>query len=252
MNPILKHFTDIEFAIIGHRGAAGLAPENTLLSFDLALQWRCPMVELDVYATSNEIGQIDLMVFHDDQLNRTTNGRGPIAKYSTEYLRTLDAGGGQQIPYLDEVTDLLSRHLRSTGTTVALNIELKGPKTAEPVATALSRIKSLPVLVSSFNHAELQRFRDLDALTPIAPLYGRYQTNWSTTAADLTATAVNLGTRVAHPKRVTAMREAGYQVFVYTVNSIDEAMRFRDMGVSGIFSDRPDILMRILGEENEK
>lgn len=243
MNSIEQHFAATTFAIIGHRGAAGIAPENTLPGFERALQLGCCMVELDVHVTKDEAGRQALLVIHDAKVDRTTNGHGRIADFTTEQLRALDAGDGQPIPLLREIVDLLHRHRANTGATAALNIELKGAHTAMLVASALQKIHAIPVLVSSFDHAELQHFRQLDTTTPIGVLFDRYRQEWPEIAASLTATTINISQRVATTKRVQAMRDAGYRVFVYTVNSTREALRLQDMGVSGVFTDRPDLLM---------
>ena len=200
------------------------------------------MIELDVHVTRDEAGREDLLVIHDAKLDRTTNGHGRITDFTTEQLRSIDAGDGQAIPLLSEIVQLLHQHKADTGITVALNIELKGPKTASLMTTALAETNAVPVLVSSFDHTELQRFRELDNTTSIGVLYDRYRNSWPQMAESLDATSINIGKRVATPERVQAMRQAGYEVFVYTINSIEEALHLQEMGVSGIFTDRPDRL----------
>lgn len=106
---------------IGHRGAAGHAPENTLLSIQQAIELGADWVEIDVHSVGN-----NLLVIHDDRLERTTNGRGKLRKRDIETLRALDAGEGEKIPFLSEV-------LKTVQNRVGLNIELKGKGTAEPV-----------------------------------------------------------------------------------------------------------------------
>ena len=240
---LIDQFIDPEqFLVIGHRGAAGLAAENTLASFAAALAWQCPMVELDVQLSTDQQGQQDLIVIHDEKLNRTTNGRGPVSDLGTEQIRALDAGEGQQIPLLTEVLQLLKTHRDNTGITVAVNIELKGPRTAAPTAQFLAKLGSWPTLVSSFNHTELRAFKALDRHTPVAPLYDRFTSKWPDTAAELEAYAVNISARMANGERISAIRRAGYRVYVYTVNTLEEAEILRDLGASGVFTDRPDNL----------
>ena len=111
---------------IGHRGASGYAPENTLEAFELAISMHCPWVELDVYAVEDE-----LLVIHDDTLERTTNGRGRVMQTPLAALRSLDAGKGQQIPTLSEVIELIDHR-------AGINIELKGEHTALPVNRLLA------------------------------------------------------------------------------------------------------------------
>ena len=104
--------------IIGHRGASGYAPENTLKAFELALTQGCEWLELDVHLLDSK-----LIVIHDEQLDRTTSGQGLINDHSLDAIRRLDAGDGEKVPYLDEVIEMVDG--RAT-----INIELKGPGTA--------------------------------------------------------------------------------------------------------------------------
>src|SRR5262245_29681827 len=118
------------FLCIGHRGARGYEPENTLLSFRKALALGAPCIELDVFAVGGQ-----LVVFHDDRLERTTNGKGFLLEHSFEELRRLDAGKGEKIPTLSEVFAAVDRR-------AGINIELKGRNTAKPVADFVSRMRT--------------------------------------------------------------------------------------------------------------
>src|SRR4051794_29972802 len=106
------------FLIIGHRGAAGLEPENTLRSFARAIEIGVDAIELDVYCVDDR-----LVVIHDDTLERTTNGRGEVMKSTFAALRQLDAGRGERIPTLEEVFAAVPERL-------TVNVELKGSGTA--------------------------------------------------------------------------------------------------------------------------
>ena len=112
--------------MIGHRGAMGCAPENTLLSIHKAIELGADWVEIDVHCVADK-----LLVIHDETVDRTTNGRGKLIDYSFEELRALDAGLGQRIPTLQEVLEV-------TVGKVGLNIELKGLGTGK-VLTSLLR-----------------------------------------------------------------------------------------------------------------
>ena len=234
--------------VIGHRGAAGLAPENTLPSFQRALDWRCPMIELDVHLANLAADAKDLVVIHDKKLSRTTSGKGLVADHTLAELRTLDAGDGALIPTLTEVFTLLQAHEEKYAQTVALNIELKGAGTGVEVAGWLTRLPTWPVLVSSFNHEELRSFRALDAKTPVAPLFDKYSKDWHKIATSLDAVGINLGLKLASAQRVKEISDAGYPVCVYTVNDPQVALALRARGVKGIFTDRPDLLMPALSE----
>ena len=113
------------FVCIGHRGASGYEPENTLSSFERAIAMGCRWIELDVYQVEGE-----LIVIHDSTLDRTTNGQGRVASQTLAYLRSLDAGNGQQIPTLTEVISAVDHR-------AGINIELKGKHTAAPVVALL-------------------------------------------------------------------------------------------------------------------
>lgn len=214
--------------VIGHRGAAGLVPENTLPSFQRAFECAVGAVELDVYAIEGE-----LLVIHDDTLERTTNGSGPLAAQPLAALRRLDAGGGWPIPLLGEVAAILPAG-------VGLNIELKGPDTAGPVADFLARTPVADVLVSSFEHAELRRFHALAPAVRVAPLFDRWTDRAWSIAEELDAFAINLSRRIATRDRLARARELGLRTYVYTVNEPAEARTLIGNGATGIFTDYPD------------
>ena len=217
-----------EIVVIGHRGAAGLVPENTLPSFRRAYACGVSAVELDVHMVEGE-----LVVVHDDTLERTTNGTGRLTDVSFRALRALDAGNGAPIPLLAEVASDIP-----VGT--GLNIELKGPGTARPVAEFLQANRHLDVLVSAFDHRELARFRRLDPESRVAPLYGRWRATAWRTATELGAFAINLSRRAVTPQRLAAALRRGFRTFVYTVNDLGDARTLIRLGASGVFTDYPD------------
>lgn len=214
--------------VIGHRGAAGLAAENTLPSFRRAYACGVNAVELDVYVVEGE-----LVVIHDDTLERTTNGTGAMLGVGLATLRRLDAGDGAQVPLLGEVVDELPK-------SVGLNVELKGPGTAAPVAEFLARHESLDVVVSSFDHDQLRAFRKLAPEARVAPLFSRWRAGMWRTATELEAWSIHLSRRVVTAGRLQEARRRGLKVFVYTVNELAEAQRLVALGATGVFTDYPD------------
>lgn len=217
--------------VIGHRGAAGLAPENTLASFEHAVRLGVDAVELDVHLSADE----RLVVIHDERVDRTTNGSGTVGGMPFAALRSLDAGGGECVPTLDEV-------LETVPARIAVNIELKGRRTAAPVARAIAGGKR-PLLVSAFDHGELARFHGLCPAVPCAPLLGRWRRDVLDTAHSLGAWSVNIADRIAEAATVDAVRASGCLCLVYTVNDAERAAALRAMGVAGVFSDFPDRLL---------
>ena len=215
---------------IGHRGARGYKPENTLASFAHALALGCPWVELDVYAVDGE-----LLVIHDKSVDRTTNGSGLIRDMSLEELRRLDAGDGQKIPTLDEVVALIDQRC-------GINVELKGPDTVELVNRALARYvtagwESGAFLVSSFNHEALSR---TGATYRRGALFPDLPDDWLARALALGAWSVNFEKKDVTAGLVATAHEADLKVLVYTVNEPADIRRIINTGADGIFSDFPD------------
>jgi glycerophosphoryl diester phosphodiesterase len=223
--------------IIGHRGAAGLQPENTLPSFSQALSLGVDAVELDIYTVENQ-----LVVIHDDLLQRTTNGTGPVVDCSLSELRALDAGSGARVPLLSEVFDL-------TGSSTGINVELKGPGTAGQLAAFLGDYPQHDVLVSSFDHQELRDFHNQRTGVPAAPLFHRWRSDVWEVADEFGAWSINLALRITNSQRISAAHERGYRVLVYTVNDVETARRLGAAAVDGVFTDFPDqITIDCLGD----
>jgi len=223
------------FLIIGHRGAAGLAPENTLASFARAVELGVDGVEFDVRMAGPEA-----VVIHDAEVDRTTDGTGLVARMSLEELKRLDAGDGESIPTVDEVLEALPAGLM-------VNIELKEPGTAVAVSGFLGRPHETGpgtgrprLLVSSFNHGELGRFHELRPGIACAPLAADWSDGLRETVEALDAWSVNLAVSAATPSRVATVHEWGTRCLVYTVNDPGQARQMREFGVDGVFTDYPD------------
>ena len=220
--------------VIGHRGAAGLAPENTLDGFRRAAALGVDAVELDVHALAGA-----LVVIHDDTLDRTTSGQGPLQAQSLAALRCLDAGDGQRVPLLEEVFAALPVN-------VGVNIELKARGTAElavPLAEAeLARGRDL--LISSFDLEELGHAAALGgSALRIAPLFGRWPRAGWQLARDLQAWSVNLSMRAASKRLIGEASRRGLKTLIYTVNDRPTADRLIAWGATGVFTDYPDRLV---------
>ena len=215
--------------IIGHRGAAGLEPENTLPSFQRAIDLGVDAIELDVHFRDER-----LWVIHDNKLDRTTNGTGRLDGYSTAELRALDAGNGARIPFLEEVIALMPADM-------LLNVELKGRATAAPLARLLDRHDHPKLLVSSFNHEELREFARLRPEVPAAPLFDRWRDDAVATGLEFGSGFINLSARIASRQRCEQIIAAGMQILVYTVNEVGVAESLAAKGVRGIFTDYPDL-----------
>lgn len=223
-----------DLEIFGHRGAAGSAPENTLAGFERALAVGARWVELDVQAHPEA-----LVIFHDDNLGRCTNGRGRVLDTPLSTLRALDAGGGQRIPLLQEVLERLRGR-------AGINVELKagkavGPRTAEVLLQALaSGWRSESLVVSSFDHRALRDFQRLAPNIPVAPLFARGLRSAPAVARRLRTNTVHLGLRLASARALARLHACGLRTRVYTVNQLAVADRLACHGVGGIFTDYPE------------
>jgi len=219
---------------IGHRGARGHAPENTLLSIRTALQLCAKAIEIDVYCCEDE-----LVVIHDDTVDRTTNGHGRIDQFTLPALRQLDAGKGERIPLLHEVMDLIEGK-------AAINIELKGAGTAAPTAAMIHRYRQRgwhdnAILVSSFDWSLLAEFRQLDGHSRIGLLTEHpYSPQLDEATQQLSSCAWHCHLSHANAmmrKQAHAQRQA---LYVYTVNAPDDIQRMQQLGVDGVFTDYPE------------
>ena len=216
---------------IGHRGAMGHAPENTLLSIQTAINLGADWVEIDVHLVNQQ-----LLVIHDETLKRTTNGVGRLSDYTFAELRRLDAGQGERIPTLQEVIDI-------THNKVGLNIELKGTGTAEAVIETLAVLDDEhkgKILVSSFKIKELEKIVKADSMIKIGVLTGRSADAAFTWASKLRAYSMHVSKRRVNKKLVERAHKARLELYVYTVNSKADIRRMHEMGVDGVFSNYPD------------
>ena len=220
--------------VIGHRGAAGHAPENTLASVRHAIACGVDAVEIDVCLLEDA-----LIVLHDDTLDRTTNGHGPYKDMRLVELRALDAGQGERIPLLEEVIAL-------TCGRIGLNIEVKEAGiaaqvvTAALVATAAHRAWRAQILLSSFDIATSAALADLRGTMALGLLYEEAFDAALARALTLGARSLHMSLATLNARDVARARARGLQVYVYTVNDDEALARCRAARVDGVFSDYPD------------
>ena len=171
---------------IGHRGAMGHETENTLASIQKALDLNVDMIEIDVF----KIASGEIVVFHDEKIDRLTNGSGDIESLDLEALKNLTVEGNHKIPLLSEVLDVINHK-------VPLNIELKGPGTSEGVMHLIKTYMENEgwtlddFLISSFNWEELKNMRRINKDIKIAILTEDNPLDAIPIANDLNAVAIN-------------------------------------------------------------
>jgi len=233
--------------IIGHRGAALSAPENTLAGFCMAAALHVEWVEFDVRLTRD--GRVILL--HDDTLERTTSGRGAAAALTFAEIRQLDAGKwfgadyvGQPVPSLEETIDLLAR------LKLGAVIELKPAPDAEAeTGRAAASIvaerwpAALPApLISSFKPAALAAARDAAPQLERALLVGKVPRDWQARMAELGCSLLHVDQRRLDAATAEEVHAAGVPLFAYTVNLAERARELFAWGVDAVFSDCPDRL----------
>ncbi len=233
--------------VIGHRGAAARAPENTLAGLREAKSLGCRWVEFDVRLT----GDGALVLCHDSRLDRTTDGTGRIAALPLAVVGACDAGSrfdprfaGEKVPTLDEALALAAE------LGLGVNIEIKADRglaaaTAKAVAASLSRARRplSAVLVSSFVATALAAMHALMPELALGFLLRRLPLRWAGRAAKLGCATINLDHRHLRPDLVAAIAAAGYSVLAYTVNDPARARTLFAWGVTSVFSDVPDIML---------
>jgi glycerophosphoryl diester phosphodiesterase len=221
-----------------HRGASGHEPENTLAAVKKAIALGTDWIEVDVHVVAGE-----LIVILDELLDRTTNGAGYVRDKSLAYLRSLDAGKGQRIPTLREVFD-------SVDGRAGINVELKGTKTA---GLAVSLIEEYvrerqwnyeQFIVSSFNRRQLRKVRNLNPHIPIGILINRPRRHYAIFARRYRAYSVHAQIDIVSARFIARAHERGLKVFVYTVNSPEDIRRLQELGVDGIFTDFPELIVK--------
>jgi glycerophosphoryl diester phosphodiesterase len=237
--------------VIGHRGAAAHAPENTLAGFRAAKMLGCAWVEFDVRLTADGMP----IVCHDERLDRTAGARGRISKLPLAAIRQCDAGAwfasafaGERIPTLDETLRLC----RELG--LGANVEIKaergrGAATAVAVAGSLGRVAERvpPVLISSFlPDAVAEAARQMPSV-PRGMLWRSLPRDWRNTAERLGCATIHLGQSELTEAETAQILAAGYKVLAYTVNDAARARQLLGWGVASVFSDAPDIILATAG-----
>ena len=227
--------------IIGHRGARGHVAENTLESIQKALDLNVDGVEIDVYQCSSG----EIMVFHDEKLNRLTKHNGLIGETTFEELNNILVDKKYQIPTLEQVLDLIDSK-------ILLNIELKGENTAIPTAAILkgylqsSQFDKKKLIVSSKNWKELTLFKNQNTNIPIGVL-SHYNIFLDKELNDIIKKSRELNAIAIHPKfsilnkkAVDRMHSSGFLVYSWTINKPKDIKRAIQWGVDGIITDFPD------------
>jgi glycerophosphoryl diester phosphodiesterase len=236
------------FKKIAHRGASGHFPENTRLAFVKAVEAGAEMIELDCQMTRD--GHV--VVFHDEQLRRTANARGPLRGKTLEQLKKLDIGQwrkksfrGQQILTLEEALEVLAGR-------ADLCLEIKNfPKSLPGIELKILFILSHydyldRTIVASFDYRCLGRVRELAPDVSLGLIFGKgVNVEPFEAARRLAVKSIHVQKSLASREFLAAAWEEGLDVHVWTVNELREMKVFASMGVQGLISDFPEKFQKI-------
>ncbi len=251
-----KHDGCRDFTIIAHRGASAYYPENTIPSFEGAIAMGADMVELDVQLTSDK----EVVVFHDEKISRCTNARGSIADYTLAQLKKLDAGSwykkkykNTRIPTLAEVLDICKNR-------IAVNIEIKTEAVGKMFFGGIEE-KCLKIaeksgmrkhmVFSSFDPRAVMHLKQIDDTVAVAVLFEKrkYGSKLPSDVMDLIgADAFNCSKSELSNKWMLDITSHGIPVNIYTVDDVRSMKKFIHMGVDGIFTNKPDVLKKVLDD----
>jgi glycerophosphoryl diester phosphodiesterase len=216
---------------VGHRGARAYEPENTIRSFRKALEIGVDAIELDVRRTKDG----EIVVIHDADVKRTTNGEGFVSELTLEEIKRFGAEKDEKIPTLREALDFLDR-------IVLTFIELKEAGFEEQVVSLVKEMGLIhDVVIVSFLEDALKRVKEINPEVETGLIYARHK-NPLKAALELKAKWLLGFYKFVHTGNVEKAHENGLKVVVWTVNDHNEAIEMARKGVDGIASDKPDIL----------
>jgi glycerophosphoryl diester phosphodiesterase len=233
--------------VVGHRGAMGHCPENTMASFKRGLELGADWIELDVHLSRDGA----LIVIHDETLERTTNGHGLVREHSLAELKRLDAGNGEQIPTLNEVLDWA----KERGTIV--DIEIKNAPIfyegiEDKVVAALDETgMTEQVIVISFDHAAVQKVKRLEPTITTGVLYSCRPTDGGAALAQSAgADAVLPHWAYVTESDVKRAHQEGLAVAPWATSDADVLQRLIGCGVDAIATNHPDVLRGVMAEQS--
>ena len=238
--------------LIAHRGGSLEAPENTMGAFRHAIEIGMKFVELDVQMTLDG----EMVVIHDETVDRTTDGTGAVQSFLFDDLRRLDAGvkfgtdwAGEKIPTLREVLELCIDN--GVGVVVELKSPHLNPGIEEKVAALVGEMWTRGaenIWCISFDHEAIRRMRGLDAALMLGYLFPPGAEEFAVADDTVQAVCPYFGSCLEHPEQVAEAHRLGKFVFVYTVDREEDMRRLVEVGVDGMVSDRPSVLLAMRGK----
>ena len=219
--------------VFAHRGASGDFPENTKSAILEALKVGVDGIEVDIQSSLD-----DYMVIHDSWLDRTTSGKGRVSNFTAHELSKLDAGNGEKIPTLQQLFDWNNNKS-------LLNIELKHTFELERFVAQLEqnieakKISKANILVSSFDHHQLQWLKNKLPWLKIGALTSSIPINYAKFASDLNAFSVHVDKTFINKAFSDDAKKRGLKIYAYTVDREQDIALMLEYGIDGIFTNYP-------------
>lgn len=222
----------VKFLKIAHRGASGYEPENTIIAFQEAINMGADAIELDIHFSKDE----EIIVIHDESIDRTTNGSGFINEMKLVEIKSFWINEKHKIPTLNEVLELANENL-------LINIELKSNKNIEKVIILIKKYFSVKNLgyqnfiISSFDWNILTAVKKIDKNIPIGVLTATDLSLAIEFAKKMSAKSIHPEFELLNHKNIVEMQKNNFQVYAWTVNKTADIQKIKALGVNGIISD---------------
>lgn len=233
--------------VFAHRGYSAKYPENTMAAFNAALQYNIDGIELDVHETKDG----ELVVIHDEKLNRTTNGKGYVKDHTLSQLLKLDAGSwfhkafkGERIPTLEEVLRLVKPAGKIVNIELKSNILPYDGMDMKVIKLVREMKMERQVILSSFDHESLARIKEKAPELEIAPLISNMIVNpWVYTKV-LKANAMHISGHYMQRQCALDALRSGAVIRVYTINKKEHMQFIQQIGATGIITDQVELAMQ--------
>lgn len=220
---------------IGHRGAKGHGPENTIVAFQKAIDLGCDGIELDVHLSLDK----EIIVIHDETIDRTTNGTGFVNQMTLSELKKFRIDNNHEIPTLDEVCAILNHNM-------LINIELKSFETVQKVIEVIekyilhNKFTYQNFMISSFDWTALSLCHVKSRGIVLGVLTDNSVENAVIFAKKINAFAINPHFKLLNEANVKLIHDNGFKIHPWTVNEIEDINKMKILKVDGIISDFPD------------
>ena len=213
--------------IIAHRGASFLEPENTLRAVGKAIKMGADLVEVDVRMSKDN----ELVIMHDPDVDRTTNGKGFVKDYTLQELKKLDAGNGESIPTLDEVISCVKCR-------IGLVIEIKEPGTEGKVLEKINENNLENVILTSFYHKSIKNVRKINPSVDAGIIFSCQPVDVNQMASGAGANVIFPGYKYLDEELIEQAHGNGISVYPWTVDDPDIFENLVEMGVDGIVTNK--------------